>query len=865
MKQEIPPATPARQAAGVSNGVEGHTPMMQQYLRIKQQHLSTLLFYRMGDFYELFYDDARRAAKLLDLTLTARGASKGEPIPMAGVPAHAADAYLGRLLKLGESVAVCEQIGDPALSKGPVERKVTRVLTPGTVTDDALLDERCDNVIAAVVFGEQRHALAYLELGSARFRVAIHDERSEIQFELERLSPAEILVTESEPLEYRDAGAVRSLPGWRFEADVTGRTLCQHFEVDTLAGLGLEGETEAIAACGALLAFCHETQGQPLDFIDELAIDSVDALVQIDAASQRNLELTTTLSGTPEHTLLTLLDTTRCSMGARLLRRWITQPIRNHTALRERHQAVAALLSMLEFEALRTDLRQVNDIDRIAARIALRSARPRDLSRLRDTLQLVPALKSRLDKLSGPIFDRLREELSDVPDLKALLQQAIVDMPPQILRDGGVIADGYDTELDELRRASVSADEFLLELEQRERDRCGTVSLKVGYNRVHGYYLEIPRSYSGEVPPDYQRRQTLKNVERYFTPELKSFESQILSAGQKALQREKMLYEAVLDDAGHHVAELHRSGRALAMLDVLATFAERAETLRWSEPEFSERAQIEITGGRHPLVEAFVDEPFVANDLVLDESRRLLLITGPNMGGKSTYMRQNALIVLLAHIGSFVPAERARLGPIDAIYTRIGAGDNLAGGQSTFMVEMSEVAQILRRATPASFVVVDEIGRGTSTYDGLALAGASAERLALSNGCFTLFATHYFELTALADRLETVRNVRVDAVEHGSDVVFLHAVRDGPANRSFGLAVARRAGVPSAVVRRAQEILDTLEPGRTAPKGVADAQISLFQEDHPLLEALEMIDPDALSPLQALETLYQLRRLLDSD
>ena len=859
----------SKPAAGAAPGnfevLKGHTPMMQQYLGIKRDYPETLLFYRMGDFYELFYDDADRASKLLDLTLTARGASKGEPIPMAGVPAHAADNYLARLLKLGESVAICEQIGDPALAKGPVERKVTRVLTPGTITDDALLEERSENLIAAIAADKRSYALAYLEISSARFRVLIFDSEPDLHFHLDRLEPSELLVSDTSSLEFRSPTTLRQLPDWQFDVGINEENLGQHFKVDSLAAFGVDKQPAAISACGALLGFCREMQGNPLAFIEELLVESPQDLVHIDAATQRNLELTSALSGEQDHTLIGLVDTTRTTMGARLLRRWVIEPSRDQQVLGERHQAVAELTGLLEFDELRHCLHEINDIERIAARVALKTAKPRDLSRLRDSLNCIPRVKSTLDRLAGPAFERLNENIDALPALAQKLTSSIVENPPQLIRDGGVIAAGLDAALDELRAASEHADNFLLELEQREKERTGVANLKIGYNRVHGYYLDIPRSFDGELPSEYQRRQTLKSNERYITPELKQFESRILSASHKALQREKQLYEELLSAMATDVAQLHRTARGLAELDVLATFAERATALRWTQPRFTSEPMLEITGGRHPLVEKFVDLPFVPNDLILNGERRLLLITGPNMGGKSTYMRQNALIVLLAHIGSFVPADSAVLGPVDAIYTRIGAGDNLAGGQSTFMVEMAEVAQILRRATSSSFVIVDEIGRGTSTYDGLALAGASAERLAASNQSFTLFATHYFELTALSEQFASIANVRLDAVEHKDDVVFLHSVREGPANRSFGIAVARRAGVPEEVVARARHILGTLEDSQFMAAPADEAQLSLFREEHPVIQALEMIDPNSLSPRDALETLYSLRSLLDSE
>ncbi|MGE0484780.1 MAG: DNA mismatch repair protein MutS [Gammaproteobacteria bacterium] len=842
-----------------------HTPVMQQYLGIKARHPDTLLFYRMGDFYELFFDDARRAAELLEITLTARGHSGGEPIPMAGVPVHAAEAYLARLLRLGEAVAICEQVGDPSESRGPVERKVTRILTPGTVTDDALLDERRDNLIVGVAGGGVRYGLASLDLGAARFRVMELDSVAALEEEIERLGAAEILAPETFPVlaDRELARRVRRLPDWRFDGDGARRALCSHFGVDDLDGFGCAGLQAAIDAAGGLLGYCRETQGQALTHLDSLTVEHHDAGIRLDRATRRNLELTEALSGRAEHCLLGVLDTTRTTMGARLLRRWLTGPRREQAVLRRRHHAVDSLLTVLDLDAVRDILRAVADVERIAARVALGSARPRDLSRLRDTLPSLPRLQTLLTADASPLLDELRADCAPLPELHAVLARALTESPPQQVRDGGVIAEGYDAELDTLREAGADSDAWLVALESRERVRSGIATLKVGYNRVHGYYIEVSRAQAGKVPADYQRRQTLKAAERYVTAELKQFETRILGAADKAARREKALYDALVERVATDVPRLQRAAAALASLDVLATFAERAAILQWVQPEFTDEAVIHIAGGRHPVVERFLDQPFVANDLELGESRRLLLVTGPNMGGKSTYMRQTALIALLAHVGSFVPATAARFGPLDAIYSRIGAADNLAGGQSTFMVEMSEVANILHNATTASLVIVDEIGRGTSTYDGLALAWAAAEHLAVTNRAFTLFSTHYFELTRLAESAPGVANVRLDAVEHGDDVVFMHSVREGPANRSFGLAVARRAGVPSGVVRRARELLQSLEDRPPGTNADSAPQMPLFGGVHPVVEALEMLDPDALSPRDALETLYRLRSLLD--
>ena len=851
----------------MASSKSAHTPVMQQYLGIKAEYPDTLLFYRMGDFYELFYDDARRAAKLLNLTLTARGASAGEPIPMAGVPAHAGDAYLARLLKLGESVAICEQIGDPALSRGPVARKVMRVLTPGTITDDALLDERQDTLIAALCYRADTYGIAWLDLSCGRFLLTESISKSTFDAELDRLAPAEILVDEAaNPIQSRDwSGICRALPSWRFDAEAGRRRICEHFGVVDLSGFGCATMPAAVAAAGALLSYAQETQSGELTHITGLGVElPVDAL-QIDGATRRNLELDRSLSGNESQTLIALIDTTNTSMGGRLMRRWLNRPTREQDLLRRRHHAVAALIADLDLDELRACLKRIYDIERITSRVALRTARPRDLAHLRDALESTPQLRELLGHDVSPRLKDLHDAIDELPELRKILRSALVESPPQLIRDGGVIAEGYDESLDELRRTSADADAQLLALEARERERTGLATLKVGYNRVHGYYLEISRAQASRVPDDYTRRQTLKAMERYVTPELKAFESRILSASERALRREKDLYDGLLDAVAEFVAQLQTTAAAIAELDVLGSFAERAAVLQFTRPEFSTTPMLDIDAGRHPMVEQFHDQPFVANDLRMDKERTLLIVTGPNMGGKSTYMRQAALITLLAHIGSFVPATRAVLGPIDAIYSRIGASDNLAGGQSTFMIEMSEIANILHNASRLSLVIVDEIGRGTSTYDGMSLAWAAAECLASRNGSFTLFATHYFELTAMAEEIGSVANVRLDAVEHGDDVVFMHSVSEGPANQSFGIAVARLAGVPPDVIRRARSLLDSLEIRDRAGFGHDSPQLQLFSSEHPLVGAMEMIDPDSLTPKEALETLYRLRSLLDDE
>ncbi|MGH8502887.1 MAG: DNA mismatch repair protein MutS [Gammaproteobacteria bacterium] len=841
--------------------------MMQQYLRIKAEHPDILLFYRMGDFYELFYDDARRAAQLLDLTLTARGQSAGEPIPMAGVPVHAVESYLARLIKRGESVAICEQFGDPGASKGPVERKVVRIVTPGTITDEGLLDERRDNLLMAIQSGAGRHGLAWLDLGAGRLAVTEVAGDDALLAELERLQPAEILIAEGARLP-ADRTGVRSLPPWHFDVDGGRRRLCQQFCAVDLKGFGCDAMPAAIAAAGALLNYVSDTQRGALPHISALHTERHGDGIILDAASRRNLELECTLTGDPQNTLVHVLDTTVTSMGGRCLRRWINQPLRARDVLEHRHSAVAELLETQVFDDLRRRLRGVHDIERIVARVALRSARPRDLAGLRDTLALLPALQAQLAGLQAPRLAALRAAVGEYPALHRHLARAIVDSPPMWIRDGGVIASGFDPELDELRALSANADGYLIELEARERERSGIPNLKVAYNRVHGYYIELSRGQASRAPADYMRRQTLKSAERYITPELKAFEDKVLSARERALARERLLYEALLERVAVDIGDLQGCAGALAEIDVLCTFAERAERLDYYRPELTDTPGIRIDAGRHPVVERVLGKPFVPNDIRLEEGRRMLVVTGPNMGGKSTYMRQVALIVLLAHVGSYVPATRAVIGPIDRIFTRIGAADDLAAGRSTFMVEMSEAANILNNATPSSLVLMDEIGRGTSTFDGLSLAWACALYLAQTNRAFTLFATHYFELTALAELEETIANVHCDAIEHADGIVFLHALKAGPANQSYGLQVARLAGIPKTVIALARQRLKLLED-RTIDEsqGGSAGQLTLpltGPAKHPAIALLETVNPDELAPREALELLYRLKAL-DSD
>ncbi|MBU1215213.1 MAG: DNA mismatch repair protein MutS [Gammaproteobacteria bacterium] len=836
--------------------------MMEQYLRLKADHQDKLLFYRMGDFYELFHDDAVRVAKLLDITLTQRGASGGIPIKMAGVPYHAAEQYLARLVKMGESVAICEQIGDPATSKGPVERKVVRIVTPGTVTDSALLEEKRDNLLLALHQHRNEVGLAWLNLASGQFTLAEVDAK-QLPAELERLQPSEILFAESAAAPQFKSAASKSLPDWHFERDTAHRALCQQFGTRDLAGFGCEEFTLGLSAAGALLGYAKLTQGQSIAHIRGAQVYHADQFVRMDAATRRNLEITQTLRGEPAPTLLSLLDTCATNMGSRLLAHWLHHPLRDRDVLRARLDAVDELDE--KHNTVHQQLKPSVDVERITARIALKSARPRDLSGLRDTLKQLPELHNTLAGISAPRLQQLTNELQADTALVELLQNTIKDEPSSVLREGGVIADGYDAELDELRGIQTNCGDFLLALEKRERERSGIDKLKVEYNRVHGFYIEVSTANADKVPDDYRRRQTLKNVERYITPELKAFEDKALSANDRALAREKFLYDQLLDALAPSIPQLQTIAAAIAELDVLATFAERAATLNFCAPQFSDDAQLHIKQGRHPVVEAQVDT-FTPNDTALGDARRMLLITGPNMGGKSTYMRQVAIIALLAHVGCFVPAQEAVLGEIDQIFTRIGASDDLASGRSTFMVEMTEAANILHNATEKSLVLVDEIGRGTSTFDGLALAYAIARHLLELNRSYTLFATHYFELTRLAEEFKQLANVHLAAVEHQHSIVFLHSVNEGAASQSYGLQVAALAGVPNSVIRNAKKQLVKLEQNSAAqnPQGDLFAAVpeAPESEEHPLLSALRDLQPDEMSPREALERIYQLKKLV---
>ncbi|ENM5890076.1 DNA mismatch repair protein MutS [Vibrio mimicus] len=857
--------------ASPSESLSHHTPMMQQYLRLKAENPDILLFYRMGDFYELFYDDAKRASELLDISLTKRGASAGEPIPMAGVPFHAVEGYLAKLVQMGESVAICEQIGDPATSKGPVERKVVRIVTPGTVTDEALLSERVDNLIAAIYHHNGHFGYATMDITSGRFQLSEPQTEEEMAAELQRTSPRELLFPEDFAPVHLMANRQgnRRRPIWEFELATAKQQLNQQFGTRDLVGFGVEQAQLGLCSAGCLIQYVKDTQRTALPHIRSLTWDRQDQSVILDAATRRNLELTYNLAGGTDNTLADVLDHCATPMGSRMLKRWIHQPMRDTATLNQRLDAIGELKETALYAELHPVLKQIGDIERILARLALRSARPRDLARLRHAMQQLPELHSLLTELGQPHLAQLRTHAQPMDELCDLLERAIKENPPVVIRDGGVIADGYNAELDEWRDLANGATEFLERLEAEERDRHGIDTLKVGYNNVHGFYIQVSRGQSHLVPPHYVRRQTLKNAERYIIEELKQHEDKVLNSKSRALAVEKQLWEELFDLLLPHLEQLQQLAASIAQLDVLQNLAERAENLEYCRPTLVKEAGIRILGGRHPVVEQVMNEPFIANPIELNPQRRMLIITGPNMGGKSTYMRQTALIALMAHIGSYVPAESAQIGPLDRIFTRIGASDDLASGRSTFMVEMTETANILHNATSHSLVLMDEIGRGTSTYDGLSLAWASAEWLAREIGALTLFATHYFELTELPNSLPHLANVHLDAVEHGDSIAFMHAVQEGAASKSFGLAVAGLAGVPKPVIKNARAKLQQLEllssqPAETRKPSRVDIanQLSLIPEPSVVEQALAELDPDELTPRQALDALYRLKKML---
>ncbi len=849
--------------------LSNHTPMMQQYLRIKAEYPDTLMFYRMGDFYELFFDDAKRAAKLLDITLTARGKSGGEPIAMAGVPHHSAEQYLSRLLKLGEAVVICEQVGDPATSKGPVKREIARILTPGTVTDDFLLSERQDNLLTAIASQNDEFALASIDLSSGRFIIQNISDANELANELERLQPSEILYEEDKKPALADHHTLTARAPWHFDLDTANQLLLKQLKTKDLSGFGCDDMPLAIIAAGVLIGYVNETQRTALPHINSLHVERSEEGIILDAATRRNLELEHSLLGEHKNTLVSVIDSTITSMGGRLLRRWLNKPLRDQTTLRNRHQATGSLIDQYRYQDIQTELRAIGDIERISSRIAIGSARPRDLSTLGSSLAAIPAIKALLTHISNPYIEHIVASLNPHKDLLDLLTRAVIENPPVLIRDGGVIAAGYDKELDELRALRANSESYLLELESREKERTHIQNLKVAYNRVHGYYIEVPRSQSDNVPADYIRRQTLKAVERFIIPELKKFEDKVLSSKERSLAREKHLYENLLLELAEEVPTLRLTAQYLSETDVLASFAECATRLNYNAPTMSDQAGLIIKAGRHPVVERTLDTPFVPNDVELHSDRRMLMITGPNMGGKSTYMRQTIIIALMACIGCYVPAHSAVIGPIDRIFTRIGAHDDLSTGRSTFMVEMTEAANILNNATANSLVLMDEIGRGTSTFDGLSLAWAFAEHLANNTKSFTLFATHYFELTQLDELNPYVYNVHINAAEHGDKIIFLHSVKEGPANQSYGIQVAQLAGVPRDVIKEARKRLHTLESqSRPAPSMGETLPLALpFNEEKDdvadaIKKAVSAIDPDDLTPRKALDALYQLKKLL---
>ncbi len=844
--------------------------MMQQYLRLKAENPDILLFYRMGDFYELFYDDAKKASQLLDISLTKRGASAGEPIPMAGVPFHAVEGYLAKLVQLGESVAICEQVGDPATSKGPVERKVVRIVTPGTVTDEALLSERLDNLIAAIYHHNGKFGYATLDVTSGRFQLVEPQSEEAMAAELQRTSPRELLFPEDfEPVHLMTGrNGNRRRPIWEFELETAKQQLNQQFGTKDLVGFGVENAMLGLCAAGCLIQYVKDTQRTALPHIRALTYDRQDDSVILDAATRRNLELTQNLAGGSDNTLAAVLDRCSTPMGSRMLKRWIHQPMRCITTREHRLDAIAELKEQALFSDIHPVMKQIGDIERILARLALRSARPRDLARLRHAMQQLPELAQALSSLGNSHLKSLATAADPMDDVCELLERAIKENPPVVIRDGGVIAEGYNADLDEWRDLADGATGYLEKLEEEERDRHGIDTLKVGYNNVHGFYIQVSRGQSHLVPPHYVRRQTLKNAERYIIPELKEHEDKVLNSKSKALAIEKQLWEELFDLLLPHLARLQELAAAVAQLDVLQNLAERADTLDYCRPNLTKDPVVHITAGRHPVVEQVTSDPFIANPIELNSQRKMLIITGPNMGGKSTYMRQTALIALMAHIGSYVPAESATIGSIDRIFTRIGASDDLASGRSTFMVEMTETANILHNATANSLVLMDEIGRGTSTYDGLSLAWASAHWLATQIGAMTLFATHYFELTELPNQLPHLANVHLDAVEHGDSIAFMHAVQEGAASKSYGLAVAGLAGVPKTVIKNARQKLSQLEllsaEGSQPKARTVDIanQLSLIPEPSEVEQTLASIDPDDLTPRQALEALYRLKKML---
>lgn len=870
--------------------LSSHTPMMQQYLRVKMEHPHSLMFYRMGDFYELFFDDAHKAAKLLGITLTHRGKTSGKPIPMAGVPYHAAEGYLARLVKKGETVVICEQIGE-VTGKGPVERGVVRIITPGTLTDDALLNSHQSSNLVSLCLQQNQIGIALLDLSAGIFKVQQMDYLPEqLAIELSRLMPSEIVVDEDivdpniiEQVKKQLDCPVTKRPNVDFNLNNAQKTLCDQFAVSSLSGFGIDHLPLAKAAAAALIHYAKETQKTALPHIRSIQLEQSSDFIALDPVTRRNLELVEPLF---EHgtSLFQLINDCQTAMGSRLLSRTLMQPLRDTALLDAKLDAIQALIQGYHESPVRLVLKEISDIERVLSRVALGSARPRDLVQLRQACAQIPYLRHALQPIvsaqQSALIQNLNEELGDFHGLHQRLMQAIVENPPVLLRDGNVIAEGFDSELDELRKIRDHAGQFLIDLEVKERQESGIPTLKIGYNRVSGYYIELTRAQAEQAPEHYIRRQTLKNAERYITPELKSFEDKVLSSESRALAREKMLFEMLLDELRQDIAQLQMMSSAIAQIDLLANFAHQARLRNWARPEYSPEIGIKITAGRHPVVEALSKTAFTPNDTLLDYNHRLAIITGPNMGGKSTYMRQTALIALLGYCGSYVPAQTAVLGPIDRVFTRIGSADDLSTGKSTFMVEMTETSQILHHATSQSLVLMDEVGRGTSTYDGLSLAWACVLDLSKRIKCLCLFATHYFELTELSKE-SGVDNYHVTAKEMNGNLILLHKVQQGPASQSHGLQVAKLAGIPANVIKEAQNRLRILEkqqhknvnlavqddlfaPATSSAEPEVIERVIEVEKPSPALDLLRSIDVDNLTPRQALEQLYALKEQLNA-
>ncbi|CCG19185.1 DNA mismatch repair protein MutS [Taylorella asinigenitalis 14/45] len=853
------------------------TPMMQQYFNLKSQAGDdVLLMFRMGDFYEMFYDDAQLASRILNLTLTKRGHTGGNDIPMAGIPVQSLDQYLSRLVASGLSVAIGEQVGDPASSKGPVERKLVRIITPGTITDENLLPQKSDSLILCIYSKGVHSGITWLNLANGDFASSEILSKS-LDQELYRLSPAEIIVPESSNYKFSYKCTITKVPDWHFDLKECTLRLKEFFKIDDLSvfGLGVEASLNIISA-GCLLRYIVKTQNENLGHIKKIYIESESRFLGLDPFTRKNLELTESLSSSKGPTLFSTLDNCETGMGSRLLRNWIHNPLKNNSEINERQTNVSQFLQPTNEEfsisqilkTLKDQLKPITDIERLSSRVAMLTIKPKELAKLRDSLHTLEVVRKFLLENYGNLSINL-ECIPKAEELKEYLSRAIATEPSTQIRDGGVIAKGFDAELDDLRNTSSNNGSFLLEYETKLKEATGISLLRVEYNRVQGFFIEIPKSRAENVPDTFRRKQTLKNVERFTTPELKQWEDKILSADERALKREKYLYDEILQNIQIWVSLLQDIAKLVASIDVYSALAYHAYNNNWIKPELVEGTSIAIEQGRHPVVERTI-EKFTANDCFLNSENRMQIITGPNMGGKSTYMRQTALIVLLARMGSYVPAESASIGEVDAIFTRIGASDDLAGGRSTFMVEMIEAASILTNSTNGSLVLMDEIGRGTSTYDGLSLAWAIACRLLNHNKSLTLFATHYFELTRLVDEYKGIANVHLSAVETSDGLVFMHEVHDGPANKSYGIQVAQKAGLPMAVIKQAQNVLERLNQSNSSQMDLFDTQVSdidvSFEDPAEtrdkfknLQDFISDIDPDELSPREALETLYRLK------